>query len=425
MVDLNLIKSVLRSNQVLVERIKVVRRDFNFYEGANFVLIGARRAGKSFLMFQQIQTLLHEGKTWDDILYVNFEDDRLIGFDVADFERLLEAHASMSPNRPILFLDEIQNIEGWDKFARRLADHKYQVYITGSNAKMLSADVATTLGGRYLIKEVFPYSFKEYLHANSVDVNDNFLYLTEDRASIMRHLEEYFCYGGFPECATLPSKAEYLMSVYQKIYLGDIAQRHKIENLFALRVMFKKIAESVKQPISYTRLTSLISSTGTKFGKSTAINYVEYAKDAYLVLCMRNMADNFTERETNMKYYFIDNGIISLLTFDNRSSLLENMVAIALWRKYELMEGAVFFYNHGVEVDFVIPEHGMAIQACYTLGSEVEDTYVRETQGLTKLAKKFPIYDKLYIVTYSDEERKIEVDGMTISVVPLWMWLLR
>lgn len=425
MIDLNILKSVLRSNQVMVENIKVVQREYDFYDGANFVLIGVRRAGKSFLLFQQMQSLLKQGKTWDDMLYINFEDERLLGFDIHDFDRLLEAHASMSANRPILFMDEVQNIEGWYKFARRMADQKYQVYITGSNAKMLGGEVATTLGGRYVIKEVFPYGFSEYLSSHEIVVDEDVCLLTEKRALILRHLEEYLLYGGFPECAMMPSKREYLMSVYQKIYLGDVAQRHKIENTFALRLLFKKLAESVKQPISYTRLTSLISSTGTKFGKATAINYINYAEEAYLVLPMRNLADNFTERETNMKYYFIDNGVISLLTFDNRTTLLENMVALALWRKFELKEGMVFFYNHTIEVDFVVPEHGVAIQVCYSLGNEADETFKRETQALVKLAKRFAIYDKLYIITYIDSERTINIDGTTINVVPVWKWMLQ
>ncbi len=427
MLDVNHIKTVLRSNQVMVENVKVMHRDFDFYDGANFVLVGVRRAGKSFLLFQQMQHLLNIGKTWKNMLYVNFEDDRLLGFETSDFERLLEAHASMSGSdeHPIMFLDEIQNIEGWHKFARRLADHKYQVYITGSNAKMLSSDIPTTLGGRYVVKTIFPYSYHEFLNVHGINFSDDQTYLTTEKAKLNRCLEEYMTYGGFPECATLPAKTEYLMSVYQKIYLGDIASRHKVENTFALRLMFKKLAESIKQPISFSRLTSLISSTGTKFSKSTAINYMEYSKDAFLVLPMQNMADNFTERETNMKYYFVDNGIISLLTLDNQTTLLENMVATALWRKYEAFENTVFFYNHNIEVDFVVPEHGLAIQACYDLGEEGSETYIRETQALLKLSKKFSAYKRLIILTYSEREYQINLDNKTIEVMNVGKWMLR
>lgn len=128
----------------------------------------------------------------------------------------------------------------------------------------------------------------------------------------------------------------------KKIYLGDIASRNKIENQFSLRVLFRKLAESVKQPISFTRLTNIIASTGAKLSKPTLINYLEYSKDAFLVYPIKNIADNLTQRETNPKYYFVDNGIISILAMDVDTSLLENMVAMELLRRYGLEE-QVFF----------------------------------------------------------------------------------
>lgn len=189
---------------------------------------------------------------------------------------------------------------------------------------MLSVDVAATLGGRYLTREVLPFSFSEYLAINGIDSNDRLITATTaDRGVLMRQFEEYFQFGGFPECATMPVKRDYLTSLYQKIFLGDIAARHKVENIFALRVLFRKLAESVKQPLSFTRATNIVASTGTKIGKSTVINYLSYALDAYLLIVVPNIADNITERVTNPKYYFIDNGIISLLAVDIRTSLLE------------------------------------------------------------------------------------------------------
>lgn len=137
------------------------------------------------------------------MLYVNFEDERLIGMTAADLNLILEVHAEMSTDRPMLFLDEIQNIDGWDKFVRRLADNKYRAYVTGSNAKMLSQDVATTLGGRYITVHVYPYDFKEFLYANGVEVTENSLFATESRAEIKRIFNDYFRSGGFPEGASL------------------------------------------------------------------------------------------------------------------------------------------------------------------------------------------------------------------------------
>ena len=417
MIDKAALREILIDNRKMVANMKVIRRDVALRDELRYVFVGVRRAGKSFLMFQRMQDLLAKGKSWDDMLYINFEDDRLYGFDVHDFDTILTVHKEMGGQDPILFLDEVQNIEGWEKFARRLADHKYMVYITGSNAKMLSSDVATTLGGRYVVKNVFPYGWDEYLNANGIDKDD--LFFEEDTRE--RLLDEYVRQGGFPECAAYQEKKDYLLSLYQKIFLGDIAMRNKGENPNALRLMFIKMAESVKQPIALTRLANIINSVGTKVSKNTVINYAGYAKDSFLILPIKNFADNFTERETNQKYYFIDNGIIDLLTFDCLTSQLENVVALTLMRRYGI-DDRVYFYNYNVEVDFVIPEKEMAIQVCYTLGDEGSDTFNRETKSLVTLAKRFP-YKKLLIVTYNEEDT-IYVNDTEIEVVPLWKWML-
>lgn len=407
-------------NRKEVELQHVVPRNFQMEDFANYVLIGVRRAGKSFMLYQQIQQNLKRGITWDSMLYINFEDERLMGMTAQELNLILEVHGMMSKERPILFLDEIQNINGWEKFARRLADNKYRVYITGSNAKMLGSDVATTLGGRYITKHIMPYSFPEFLQANEVSYDSNTLATTFGRAEVQRHFTNYFRFGGFPEGARLASKRDYINSVYQKIYLGDIASRNKIENQFSLRVLFRKLAESVKQPISFTRLTNIIASTGAKLSKPTLINYLEYSKDAFLIYPIKNIADNLTQRETNPKYYFVDNGIISILAMDVDTSLLENMVAMELLRRYGLEE-QVFFYNKNVEVDFYIPDAATAIQVSYN-PKKSDETWERESTALIKLSKVLDC-KRLIILTYELEEN-IELKGLNIEVIPVWKWLL-
>ena len=408
-------------NRKEIESQQVVHRNIEKEDFANYVLIGVRRAGKSFMLYQQIQDNLKKGITWDSMLYINFEDERLIGMTAQELNLILEVHGMMSAQRPILFLDEIQNIEGWDKFARRLADNKYRVYITGSNAKMLSSDVATTLGGRYITKHILPYSFSEYLSANNIPYDDMNIATTSGRADVQRYFAEYFRFGGFPEGAQLASKRDYLNSVYQKIYIGDIATRNKIDNLFSLRILFRKMAESVKQPTSFTRLSNIIASTGAKLGKATIINYIEYSKDAFLIYSIKNIADNLTNRETNPKYYFVDNGIISILALDIDTSLLENMVAMELIRRYGIDE-RVFFYNRNIEVDFYIPDAALAIQVSYN-PHKTDETWKRESTALIKLTKVLDC-QRLLILSY-DTEETVEVNGKTIEVMPVWKWLIQ
>ena len=414
------LKEILLENRKEVSKQQVISRHFQFEEFGNYVLVGIRRAGKSFMLYQRIQELLANGHSWDEMLYINFEDERLIGVTASDLNLLLEVHFELSQKRPILFLDEIQNIDGWDKFARRLADNKYKVYITGSNAKMLSQDIATTLGGRYITIHVYPYDFKEFLNANTVYLTEHSLSTTDSRAEIKRYFNDYFKSGGFPEGASLPAKRDYLTSVYQKIYLGDIAARHSIENTFALRFLFRKLAESVKQPVSFSRMANILASTGVKIAKNTVINYMEYAKDACLLLPIRNIADKLVERETNPKYYFADNGILSLLLLDANTSLLENLVAVSLLRKYGI-DDAVFFYNKNIEVDFYLPDTYTAIQVSYTINHS-DETFEREVQALIKLQNVLECH-RLLIITY-DEENTIKAGEVEIEVLPVWKWLL-
>ena len=421
MIEKETIKEILLENRKEIESQQVVHRNIEMEDFANYVLIGVRRAGKSFMLYQQIQDNLKKGITWDSMLYINFEDERLIGMTAQELNLILEVHGMMSAQRPILFLDEIQNIEGWDKFARRLADNKYRVYITGSNAKMLSSDVATTLGGRYITKHILPYSFSEYLSANNIPYDDMNIATTSGRADVQRYFAEYFRFGGFPEGAQLASKRDYLNSVYQKIYIGDIATRNKIDNLFSLRILFRKMAESVKQPTSFTRLSNIIASTGAKLGKATIINYIEYSKDAFLIYPIKNIADNLTNRETNPKYYFVDNGIISILALDIDTSLLENMVAMELIRRYGIDE-RVFFYNRNIEVDFYIPDAALAIQVSYN-PHKTDETWQRESTALIKFTKVLNC-QRLLILSY-DTEETVEVNGKTIEVMPVWKWLIQ
>jgi predicted AAA+ superfamily ATPase len=420
-VDKNSLKIVIADNQAEVPKYKVIPRDFTFEEFGNYVFTGIRRAGKSYLLYQRMQQLLAQGVGWDEMLYVNFEDERLVGMAVDDLNLLLELHLEMYGKKPVLFLDEIQNIAGWEKFARRMADTKHRVYITGSNAKMLSKDIQSVLGARYIAVDVYPYDFKEFLTANEISVSHNTLLSTESKAVILRKFNDYFYFGGFPEGASLFAKRDYLTSVYQKIYLGDIATRHSVENTFALRILFKKLAESIKQPMSFTRIANIVSSTGAKVGKNTIINYIEYAKDAWLITSISNIAGKLVDKETNPKYYYTDNGILNLFLLDGNTSLLENLVAIHLLRKYGRSD-AVFFYNKDIEVDFYIPDEYTAIQVSYALDHD-DGTFDREVNALLKITKVLTC-NRLLIIT-RDTEQTLESDNKTIEIIPAWKWLLQ
>ena len=424
MISRDILKQVLASNQKDVEHYKVIPRTLPSDDFPRRVFVGVRRTGKSFMLYQKIQQMLAAGHGWDDMLYISFEDDRLAQFETTDFEGILEAHSEMYGKRPMLFLDEAQNIDGWEKFARRLADAKYSVWITGSNAKMLSSEVMTTLGGRYLTTEVYPYSFLEFLKVESVPYDRVSLLATETRATVLRTWNEYLLWGGLPESVGLPVKRNYLSSTFQKIYLGDIASRNKISNPNLLHLLLKKLAESVCQPVSYNRLSHILSSVSGKITMPTVSKYIEYSESAWLVLRLRNMSAPFSERETSCKYYFIDNGVLNLFLINGMASLLENTVALALFRKYghDPDNERVFFYNERFEVDFYVPEDELAIQVSYNI-SQSTDTYEREVNALKKIPKVLPCKHRLILT--NEESDTIEDEFGVIEIIPVWKWLLQ
>jgi len=424
MIGKNTIKQVLRDNRREIENFRIVPREIDTTVFDCLVFVGVRRAGKSFILYERMQQLLREGTSWNEMLYLSFEDERLQGFESSDFNAILESHIEMGGNeKPMLFLDEIHNVAGWEKFARRMADAKYKVWLTGSNAKMLSKEIMTTLGGRYLPVEVYPYSFTEYLRARNIRYDDNELLGTVGKSLFMREYEEYLKWGGLPEGVELPVKRNYLSSVFQKIYLGDICARNKISDPNVLRLMVKKMAESLKQPISYSRIAKVLSSAGTKISIPTTSAYIGHCEDAWLILRLHNICAAFAERETSCKYYFVDNGLLSLTLVDPSTSLLENVVALNLFRRYghDLDNERVFFYNQNVEVDFYVPDDMLAMQVSYSI-RESDATLSREVEALQKLPKVLECKRRV-IVTY-DEEGTIEDEYGKIEVIPCWRWLI-
>ena len=416
--DIELLKKILTDNRRLISRIDFIERDIVLEENLNYVFVGLRQAGKSYLMYQRIHQLLHVGHSIDEIVYLNLDDERLFGMDASDLDLILQAHYQLTDCTPILFLDEIQNIAHWEHFARRLANEKFRVYITGSNAKMLSSEVATTLGGRYMIQEVYPYSFEEYLRAHGVVLEKNWAYDSELLNTMQRLFTDYFYYGGFPESIHVAQKRSWLSVLYQKIFLGDLVARYKIRSDVSLKLLVKKLSESVKQPSSFSRLANIVSSAGQKIQTSTIIDYVKYMEETWLLFSVTNYAAKFAEKESAKKYYFRDNGILNLFLIDPETSLLENRVAIEL-KKY--FGDEVYFYNKSVEVDFYVPQHDWLIQAAYSLRDE--ETREREVSSLLKVAKHVGA-QRLTIVTYN-EEQTIQVGNASIEVIPLWKWLAK
>lgn len=395
----------------------LISRDYDLEENVNYCFVGIRRTGKSYMMYQQIHNLMNDGISSSQIVYVNFEDERLLEIGVDDLNTILEIgiEFSGSKGKPYLFLDEIQNVDGWEKFVRRVADMKYRINITGSNSKMLSKEIASTLGGRFMILNVFPYSFKEYLSANHIENVRLDQIGTKKRADIVSQYEQYVTYGAFPELVDIKNKRPFLNNIYQTVYLQDIIARNKITNDFAVRLILKKIAESVTKALSFNRLTNIVKSTGISIGKQTVINYVGYMLDSYLIFSLQNYAS----KKTSPKYYFMDTGLLGLMLLDCKTTQLENLVAVELIRRYGFEN--VYFFENNIEVDFYIPSENLAIQVSMQVLDDV-DTLERETKAFVKLNQFIP--DTKCLLITNSEETTLKCDDIEIDMIPAWKWLL-
>lgn len=417
------LKQILLDQKYTLQSYEIEPRAYNIDMQMNYVFVGVRRAGKSYMLYYVIHQLVAQGHSWDEILYMNFEDERLENFTTDDFELLLECHQELfGINKPMIFLDEMQNILGWEKFARRMADSKSHIMLTGSNAKMLSREIMTSLGGRFIPMDIYPYSFEEMLTVLAVRHDERALLQTNLRSKILRQYAEYLHWGGMPETAHALQKRQYLSSVYQKIYLSDIAARNKITNLSALRLLVKKVADSLRQPISYNRLSNIVSTINGKVSVPTIQSYISDLEEAWLLLRLRNIAATITDKESVCKYYFVDNGFLNLFLFDGETALLENQVALELFRRYghDLENDTDYFYHSGVKVDFYIPAEEWAIQVCHSFNDT--QTLKREKEGLLKITKVLPCRRRT-IITYDTSDILRDEQG-DIEVLPCWRWML-
>ncbi len=416
----SIIKQVIFEQIEIIQNAEIIDRDYYFEKDMNYILVGLRRAGKSTLLYKIARELVDSGCDWSQIIYVNFEDDRLLGFSKEEFNDIVETAYELAAEKEIYyFFDEIQIVDGWEHFARRIADQKKHVYITGSNAKMLSSEMERTLGGRYLSKTIMPFSMSESLDYKKIERDERALLTTSKVAKVRRACQEYIESGGFPESQLLFNKREYIKSVYEKVLLGDIVEREKVNNKMALRLMIKKIAETVMHEISFNSLSGNVKAAGIKTSVDSMIDYVSYAENAYLLFRTRNYVSKFAEKESIPRFYFYDNGLLSLFLVDKAPALLENAVAVYLRREFG---ENVYYYKSaktGIDIDFYVPEKGYAIQVAYSLDNAEE----RKTRSLFSFYEKTEGISRLLIVT-NEEESVISKKDITIDVISAYKFFL-
>ncbi|MEM2282957.1 MAG: ATP-binding protein [Candidatus Hadarchaeales archaeon] len=397
---------------------KVVEREFvhaareRARSGLAKVITGVRRAGKSFFTYLLLK---------DNFAYANF-DDRLLS--TAEHEQILSALLELYGQTKTIFLDEVQNLEGWELFVNRLLRGDYNVFVTGSSARLLSRELSTHLTGRHLPLEIFPFSFREYL------VSLNFkedLGTSRGQALARRALLDYLASGGFPEVVARGENPKlYLRQLFEDIVEKDIIARYKVRHDAAFREMARTLLAQVGKPVSFHRLKNL-------FGLGsdhTAKDYLLYLQEGYLLLPLSRFSFKPAEIERSFKkVYTVDPGFlthVALLPSESLGDRLENLVAVELMRRKSYFRpGLELFYfrvNQG-EVDFLLREGLRVVQLIQaTFASSREEVEKREVKSLLEASELLDCRD-LLVITW-DYEGEEERDGKKIVFKPAWKWLL-
>lgn len=377
------------------------------------VLSGVRRCGKSTFLLELRQKLKESD------YYLNFDDDRLVNFTIYDFQLLYETFIELYGEQKTFYFDEIQNIKGWERFVRRLHDYGNKIYITGSNASMLSRELGTHLTGRYYQNELFPFSFKEFLQIRKHKYNKQIIYKTKGKSELKAMFNEYFLKGGFPEYLQSGNK-QYLTSLYENILYRDVMVRNGLTNEKELLELVHFIASNISKLISYNSLTKVI---GVK-NATTVKNYLSYLQNTYLLFLINKYDVSVKKQIQNpKKVYFIDVGLVRELGFyynEDNGRLLENIVFIELKRRAK----EIYYHNRKKECDFVIKEKNKIVEAIQVSWSIYNDeTRKREIEGLIDALKTYNL-NKGLILTESDEEQLV-VENYNIEIKPVWKWLLQ
>ena len=384
----------------------------------SIVIIGPRRSGKSYSFYEIKDVLAKYGAKERDFININFEDERLSEFKAEHFDLILEAFHEMREGKPIFFLDEIQNVDGWDKFIRRLADSGYKIVVSGSNSKMLSTEIAEKLGGRFPEINIYPLDFKEFLRFKGLELKKEHLY-SKEKFAIKRYFEEYMSFGAFPEPAFLSdeqSKLKVLKSYFNLVFYKDIMARKGIKNEAALILIIKKLRENIGKIITPRAIYSALKAADIEVGPNTVETYISYLEEAFLTIPCLPYAKSVGTQERK-KRYIVDNGYVKLLEVkEDKGLLLKNLIFNEI-----IKTGKSAHYHQGKrECDFVTEKGEEAIQVTYELNDENQE---REIVGVLEAMDAYKIKNGL-IITF-DQESEIERDKRKIRVVPAWKWCLQ
>jgi len=416
MISKELLKEIIISNKEFITQQvkKIIKREgISFPEILNKVVIlyGVRRSGKTNILYDLFK------KCKSQALYIDFEDERLTDFETKDFEVLKEVFLELNPHligKELVFLfDEIQNIEGWEKYSRRIVEReKIKVFITGSSSRIMPMEIHASLT---------PFSFREYLHLKGVDIKDENIIYGSKKALIKKYFSEYIKWGGFPEVSLLKSdleKRKVIKEYLEAMFFKDLVERFNITNIHLLKVLTEKLFSSFSLKFS---LTAFYKQYKEKFpfSKDTLFSYYNYFLESMLVFEIRKFSESSCKRLRNpAKIYLADTGICKKVTSANLGRVLENVVFWGLRKKGE----EIFYFNENRECDFIVKDNqGKLFPYQVTLELK-EENEEREIAGLVEACKKLGL-KKGTIFTFDEEDNKV-IEDINIQILPVWKWLL-
>ena len=418
-IEKNILKLIIKDQKYNENNLDIVEREI--YDKVNFnsknkeivIITGIRRCGKS--------TLLNEfrNKQKYSNYYLNFDDFRLAFFEVLDFQKLEESFLELFGIENIFYFDEIQNINHWERYIRTLYDKNKKIYLTGSNASMLSYELGTHLTGRNIKIEMFPFSFSEFLKFKKVKVEKDDFFITEKRSLLKKEFLNYLNYGGFPQFVKTKNK-DLLKEIYKDILFKDIIVRHKLKDEKTIQELCYLLVSNISKEISFNKLKNILNLSNM----ITVKNYLSYLENSYLFFTI-NKFDYSLKKQIydNKKIYIIDTSLINVISFkfsEDFGRQLENIVFLHFKRKsiYE-----IFYHKKKFECDFLLKEKDKIVKAVQVTKSLNYDNEKREVMGLVEVVKEYKLKEGL-LLTYEDDEKEFVKEGVKIKVRQIWKYLL-
>ncbi len=429
-------KEILKTKIVDFQKmlpVKLIERELSLPvdSGKIVTVTGVRRSGKTYLLYQTINEIIKSGVSKKRILFLSFDDER-INFRTDELDLILQAYRELFPDidfkNVYIFFDEIQNTIDWERFVRRIYDTESKnIFLSGSNSKMLASDIAGSLRGRTIQFEVFPLLFSEYCTFKNIDTSD--LYSSANRARIVNAATSYLIGGGFPEIVLSKNVNPdmILQEYYHVLLFKDIVERYNISNIAVLKYFIARLINNLSKPTSINKIYNEIRSAGLKTDKNFLYQLAGYLDAVYFSFRLKRFETSVLKSDllTNSKFYFIDNGLVNAISYANYNEygkLLENSTFLFLRQKVPFQRG-LNYYKGRKECDFVVTERHkprLLVQVSWEIVSD--ETLKREADGLVEAARKLSC-KKLYIIN-NDLDKVIHRDNFEIKVVPYWKFFL-